>query len=93
VAEDDVFETLEEIGGELVLETVFAGELVAEDDVALEQAAAALADGQPGLVLDGLADVVQEDAGEGEVGMDLRYSGRSARAAGPCAWCVKQTVR
>ena len=76
-----MLEALEEIGGELVLETVFAGELVAEDDVALEQAAAALADGQPGLVLDGLADVVKEDAGEGEVGMDLRVQ-RQERAGG-----------
>ncbi len=71
VTENDVFETFEEVGCEFGFEAGFADELVTEDDVALQNAAAAAGGDKVALVFDGFADVVGEDAGEGEVGVDF----------------------
>jgi len=71
VAEDDVFEAFEAVGVEFVFHPGFTRELVAEDDVALEDAFAGAFGRERAFVLDDFAGVVEEDAGEGEVGVDF----------------------
>src|SRR5690606_10391144 len=71
VAEDDVFETFEEIGREFGHKSGFANHAIAEDDVALEDADAAFANGELAGVFDDFSDVVQEAAAEGEIGIDF----------------------
>ena len=64
VAEHDVLETFEQVGVELGLEPGLADELVAENDMALEDALAALGGDQVALVFDHLAGVMHQHAGQ-----------------------------
>ena len=77
-----MLEALEALGIEARLHAVLPGKLVAEDHVTLQDALAAALRGERALVFDALAGVVQEDAGECQVGVDLRVV-RKQRAGGP----------
>ena len=93
VAEHDVFEALEQVGIELRLDAGLADELVAEDDVALQDAPAALRRDKFALVFDDLAGVVHEHAREREVGVDLRVKRQQrARGAGHVHGVFEQAV-
>jgi twitching motility protein PilT len=81
VAEDDVLQALGPLGVELRLERGLSDELVAEDDVALQDAAPAPPRGERPLVLDRLAGVVEEDAGHRQVRVDLGIEGQEGLAA------------
>jgi hypothetical protein len=81
VGEDDVLEALEAVRVQPGLHPVLSGELVAEDHVALQDPAAAPARRKRTLVLDRLAGIVKQNAGEGEIGVHLRIE-REERAAG-----------
>ena len=75
VTENNVFEALGQVGVEFGLDRGFAGGAEAEYDVALQGADAADLGGEISLILFELTDVVEENAGDGEVGIDLRVEG------------------
>ena len=77
-----MFEALKALGIEFGFEAGLADELVAEDDVALENAAPTALCRERAFVFDGFAGVVEENACHRQIGVDFGID-RQQRAAGP----------
>ena len=93
MGQDDVLQPLQQFGREFHFHPGLAGELVTEDDVALQNAAAAAFRGERALVFDHLAGVVQQDAGHREVRMHFAVEGQQRFAgAGHVCRVLQQTV-
>ena len=75
MAEDDMFETLGQVGVQLGLEGGFAGYAEADNDVSLKGTDAAGLRCEVAFVLFEFSNIVEDNAGEGEVGIDLRING------------------